>query len=128
MTEFNDPTEASLSQGGFFVPFTMFVLPNGRKIADKFMCDQETADHAEMLLKEFPQCRFECEVLMTDDGHFTFTDPELGDLASKIVFKSQKDRREAPKLIAEWIKSLDPDNIRTVISNLMAEEQEDDHE
>lgn len=82
------------------IPFTQYMLPNGRKVETSIEVDRDVADKAHSLIIE--GLRFECEVLTTGDVSLTITDPEVGDLDIRIVSNGPGVREAVEELVREF--------------------------
>jgi hypothetical protein len=65
------------------IPFTQYLLPNGRQKQTAVAVAPDVADMARTIIAR--GLRFECEVLQTGIVSFTITDPEEGDLEIELV-------------------------------------------
>ncbi len=65
------------------IPFTQYLLPDGRRQATSIEMDDSISNAADALIKK--GYRFECEILTTGDISITCVDPkDTGDIAIAI--------------------------------------------
>lgn len=69
------------------IPFTNYRRPHGQQEQVEFAVSDEVAERARKIIDK--GLKFESEYLRTGDWSFTITDPEEGDLAMSLVFRSQ---------------------------------------
>lgn len=65
------------------IPFTQFILPNGKRRSTSIEVSDDAAAKALQLIER--GLVFECEILSTGSVSVTITDPEEGDLDIRIV-------------------------------------------
>jgi hypothetical protein len=82
------------------IPFTQYLLPDGRKKSTFIGVHIDVADRAREIIAK--GLAFECELLTTGEASFTITDPEKGDLDIRVV-PNGPGVREA---IEEMVRSL----------------------
>lgn len=65
------------------IPFTQYLLPDGRKRQTSIEVAPEVANKARSIIR----CglSFECELLITGQASFTITDPEEGDVDIRVI-------------------------------------------
>jgi hypothetical protein len=81
------------------IPFTQYLLPNGRKQQTFIEMDEDTFKAAAGLIEK--GYRFECEILTTSDVSLTCVDPEdTGDIAMVIC----KNGPEVPAFVAKLVR------------------------
>lgn len=83
-----------------FIPFTQYMLPNGRRQETSIEVDADVATKARELIAE-GLC-FECEVLTTGSVSLTITDPEEGDLDIRIHANGPGIREAVEDMVREF--------------------------
>lgn len=68
---------------GHMIPFTQYLLPDGRKKSTFIGVHMDVADRARSIAAK--GLAFECELLTTGQVSLTITDPEKGDLDIRVV-------------------------------------------
>lgn len=80
------------------IPFTQYLLPNGRRIIRSIEKYGEVAEKAQEIINK--GLRFEAEVLATGEISLTITDEKEGDLAIEIC----RNGPDVPKAVDTLIK------------------------
>lgn len=82
------------------VPFTQYVLPNGRATEVTILVSPGFAEQASKILAR--GLTFECEVLTNGQVSLTITDPDEGDLDIRVVNNGPLVRDAVEDLIANF--------------------------
>lgn len=83
------------------IPFTQYVMPNGRKRPVSIEVARDVAEKADQLIES--GLAFECEVLATGHVSLTITDPVEGDdLAIEVLQNGPGIREAVEKMVREF--------------------------